>query len=128
MIGRNMATSKFIIILVSLSFLAADRGDLIEAQVVSTRDVNNSQVYINNELDALAGESFFDLTVEYGYWFYKIVYETIDFQGNPTQASGVVAYPRVDWPNIERWSTNNQLRIWPSGSVHGRRTQHLTKC
>ena len=35
----------------------------------------------------------------YGYWFYSIVYETIDAIGNPTQASGVVAYPRVDWPN-----------------------------
>ena len=97
---ESQMNRKFIIILVSLSFLTADRGDIIEAQVVSTRDVNNSQVYINNELDALAGESFFDLTVEYGYWLYKIVYETIDFQGNPTQASGVVAYPRVDWPNI----------------------------
>ena len=91
--------NTFIIFLILISFSNADRGDIIEIEVMSTRDLNNNQVYIDNELDALAGESFFDLTVEYGYWFYKIIYETIDTQGNPTQASGVVAYPRVDWPN-----------------------------
>ena len=83
-----------------LSLLFPERGDLIEAQILSTRDINNNQTYIDNELSALAGDSFFSLTVEYGYWFYKIIYETIDANGNSTQASGVVGYPRVDWPEI----------------------------
>ena len=86
--------------LIFISLLLAARGDLIEIEVISTRDAGNNQIYIDNELSALAGESFFDLTVGYGYWLYKITYETIDKDGNLTEASGVVAYPRVDWPQI----------------------------
>ena len=70
------------IFFLSLNFLFSERGDLIEVQIFSTRDINNNQIYIDNELSALAGESFFNLTVEYGYWFYSIIYETIDINGN----------------------------------------------
>ena len=37
---------------------------------------------------------------EYGYWMYKITYETIDINGDPHIATGTVSYPRVDWPEI----------------------------
>ena len=82
-----------------LSFCLSERGDIISTQIVSTRDIDNNQIYIENELSVLASDDFFNLTVEYGYWMYNIVYETIDKHGNPTQASGVIAFPRSDWPN-----------------------------
>ena len=88
-----------IFLLFALSY--SDRGDIISTQVVSTKDIDNNQLYIENELSVLASGDFFNLTVEYGYWMYNITYETIDKYGNPTQASGVIAYPRTDWPNEE---------------------------
>ena len=87
---------RVLIILIPLCFLFAERGDLISADVMATKDPSNNQLYIDDELSALAGESFFNLTVEYGFWLYKLVYETIDAEGNTTHASGVVAYPSVD--------------------------------
>jgi len=39
-------------------------------------------------------------SAQYGYWMYKITYETIDIHGNPHEATGTISYPRVDWPNI----------------------------
>ncbi len=87
-----------LVILITFSLIYSARGDLIEIEVMSTRDLANNQAYIDAELDVLGGGDFFNLTVEYGFWLYKIVYETIDKDGHPTQASGIVAYPRVDWP------------------------------
>ena len=86
---------RIFILLMPLCFLFAERGDLISYDIMSTKDPSNNQIYIDDELSALAGESFFNLTVEYGFWLYKIVYETIDAEGNTIHASGVVAYPRV---------------------------------
>ena len=86
---------NLLIYITLISFMMAERGDLIEIEIMSTRDLNNNQIYIDDELSALAGESFFNLTVEYGYWLYKIVYETIDSDGNTIYASGVIAYPRI---------------------------------
>ena len=93
----------FILLLLFLlaSPVLAERGDVISVEILSTKDVNNNQVYIDNELSALASDSFFGLTVQYGYRLYKINYETIDRNGNPTEASGVICYPRSDWPNNE---------------------------
>ena len=53
--------NRVLILLMSLNFLLADRGDLIEVEVMATRDLNNNQVYIDDQLSALAGESFFNL-------------------------------------------------------------------
>ncbi len=93
----------FILLLLFLlaSPVLAERGDVISVEILSTKDVNDNQVYIDNELSALASDSFFGLTVQYGYRLYKINYETIDRNGNPTEASGVICYPRSDWPNNE---------------------------
>ena len=92
--------NRFFTFFIFLSFLLSARGDLISTEVMSTKNLSNNQIYIDNELSALASDSFFGLEVEYGFWLYKIIYETIDINGNPTQASGVIAYPRVDWPQI----------------------------
>ena len=69
---------RVFILLIPLGLLFAERGDLISADVMATKDPNNNQLYIDDELSALAGESFFNLTVEYGFWLYKLVYETVD--------------------------------------------------
>ena len=92
-----MKTINLTILIIS-SLIYSARGDLIEMEAISTRDLANNQGYIDAELDILGGSDFFDLTVEYGFWLYRIVYETIDKDGNPTEASGIIAYPRVDWP------------------------------
>ena len=83
-----------------LSIIFSARGDLLSSEVMATRDIVNNQTYVDGELDALADDSFFGLDVIYGFWMYKITYETIDANGLPTIASGVVAYPRVDWPDL----------------------------
>ena len=64
----------FILLLLFLlaSPVLAERGDVISVEILSTKDVNNNQVYIDNELSALASDSFFGLDVEYGYRLYKI--------------------------------------------------------
>ena len=87
--------------------MIADRGDLVSTEILGTANSTNNQVYIDNELSALAGESFFNLTVEYGYRLYKIVYETIDANGNATHASGVVSYPRIG-----TFETPNEAYYW----------------
>jgi len=92
--------NRIFIFLILSTFLLAERGDLINVQVMATKDLLNNQGYIDNELSTLAGDSFFNLTVEYGFWLYNITYETIDKYGNPIEASGVIAYPRVDWPEL----------------------------
>ena len=119
---------KILFLSILIGLCMSDRGDIISTQIVSTRDIDNNQIYIENELSVLASDDFFNLTVEYGYWMYNIVYETIDKDGNPTEASGVIAFPRSDWPNeknqaypilsyqhgtvIEKDAVTSQTGIW----------------
>ena len=61
-----------------MSFIFSARGDLISAEMLGTRSVNNNQFYVDDELSAISGQ--FSLNpVTYGYWLYKITYETIIF-------------------------------------------------
>ena len=94
----NHFIAKIIFLNIIFSICIAARGDIISLEILSTRDVNNNQIYIDNELSVLSSDDFFDLNVGYGYWMYKIIYETIDKHGNPINASGVIAFPRTDWP------------------------------
>ena len=55
-----------IFLLLALSY--PDRGDIISTQVVSTKDINNNQIYIENELSVLASGDFFNLTVEFKFF------------------------------------------------------------
>ena len=93
----DMKRNKIILLL--LSFLFAERGDLISAQMLSTKSTGNNQIYIDMELSSTITGQFNLDPVSYGYWLYKITYETIDINGNPHIATGVVSYQRVDWPN-----------------------------
>ena len=69
---------KIIIILITFTYLISDRGDLINAEMISTRNLNNNQVYIDNELSSTTQNQFSLQPIEYGYWMYKITYETVD--------------------------------------------------
>ena len=116
------------IILLLLSFLFAERGDLISAQMLSTKSTGNNQIYIDLELSSTITGQFNLDPVSYGYWLYKITYETVDINGNPHIATGVVSYPRVDWPDspneafpiisyqhgtvVERSSVTSESGVW----------------
>ena len=89
------------IVLVIFSCLTfASRGDLISAEILATRNVDNTQTYIEQELAQIVTDMFSIESAQYGYWMYKITYETIDIHGNIHEATGTISYPRVDWPDI----------------------------
>ena len=88
------------ILLVGCSICIAARGDIISTQILDTRNVVNNQAYIENELSQIVTDQFSIDPVEYGFWLYKVTYETIDIHGNFHLATGSISYPRVDWPVI----------------------------
>ena len=93
-----MKNTYIILAFISLAFLSAERGDLISVELLGTRSVNNNQSYVNDQLSTISSQ--FTLNpVTYGYWLYKVTYETVDKDGNVHAATGSVAYPRVDWPD-----------------------------
>ena len=89
-----------IILVIQTALLFSARGDLISTEILATRNVNNTQTYIENELAQIVSDMFSIEPAKYGYWMYKITYETIDINGNVHVATGTVSYPRVDWPDI----------------------------
>ena len=88
------------IFLIGCSICIAARGDLISTEILATRNVINTQTYIEEELAQIVTDMFSIEPAQYGYWMYKITYETIDINGNPHYATGTISYPRVDWPDI----------------------------
>ena len=76
----------------------SERGDLISSELMSTKSLGNNQIYVDSELTQTTTDQFSLDPVQYGYSMYKITYETIDIHGNTHEATGVVSYPRVDWP------------------------------
>ena len=83
-----------------ISILFSERGDLLSYEILATRNVNNTQTYIEEELAQIVTDLFAIDPAKYGYWMYKITYETIDIHGNVNIASGTISFPRVDWPEI----------------------------
>ena len=71
--------------------IAADpRGEIISATLVQTLDTAQiRQKLISNGVSSLAF-----ITLNYSIAFYKVVYKTIDFDGNATIASGAVMLPK----------------------------------
>ena len=119
---------KIIIILFIFNCLLGERGDIISTEMLSTRSLNNNQIYIDFEISETITDQFSLDPISYGYWLYKITYETIDINGNVHQATGSVCYPRVDWPLtpsqaypmlsyqhgtvVERSSVTSESGIW----------------
>ena len=87
-------------ILFHIGLLFPARGDLISTEILATRNVNNTQAFIDQELHEIVADMFSIEPAQYGYWLYKITYETIDTHGNTYIATGSVSYPRVDWPDV----------------------------
>jgi len=87
-------------LLAGFSLCIAARGDIISTQILDTRNVVNNQAYIENELNQIVTDQFSIDPAEYGFWLYKVTYETVDIHGNYHLATGSISYPRVDWPVI----------------------------
>ena len=97
---RGYLVNTVIILMLQTAFLFAARGDLISTEILATRNVVNTQAYIEEELAQIVTDMFSIDPAQYGYWMYKITYETIDIHGNPHVATGTISYPRVDWPDV----------------------------
>ena len=98
---RNNSIYKVGIFLTLLGGTALGaRGDLISTEIIATRSVNNNQAFIDYELGQIVADEFSIDPVQFGYWLYKITYETIDIHGDTHIATGSVCYPRVEWPNV----------------------------
>ena len=89
-----------IILMIHFGLLFPARGDFISAEILATRNVNNNQAYIDDELSQIVSDQFSIEQAQYGFWLYKITYETIDIHGDYHIATGSISYPRVDWPNV----------------------------
>ena len=89
-----------LMVFIAIEFSFGERGDLITTDILATRNVLNTQTYIEDELAQIVTDMFSIEPAQYGYWMYKITYETIDIHGNSHVASGTISYPRVDWPDI----------------------------
>ena len=83
-----------------MGILFSARGDLISTEILNTRSVNNNQAYIDAELSQIVSDQFSIEPAQYGFWLYKITYETIDINGEIYNATGSVCYPRVDFPDV----------------------------
>ena len=60
--------NKQIFILFIINIIFADRGDLISADILATRNVSNTQAYIDNELSQIVSDMFSIDPAQYGYW------------------------------------------------------------
>ena len=69
-------------LLAGFSLCIAARGDIISTQILDTRNVVNNQAYIENELNQIVTDQFSIDPAEYGFWLYKVTYETVDIHGN----------------------------------------------
>ena len=97
---RNNVIRIISVLIAGCSICLAARGDIISYQILDTRNVVNNQAYIDNELNQIVSDQFSIDPVEYGFWLYKVTYETVDINGNYHLATGSISYPRVDWPVI----------------------------
>ena len=84
---RNRFRQIIFIFLIGCSICIAARGDLISTEILATRNVINTQTYIEVELAQIVTDMFSIEPAQYGYWMYKITYETIDINGNPHEGS-----------------------------------------
>ena len=95
-----MKKINIILFLTFITISFAARGDIVSVELLSTKSVSNNQTYIEDELSSTVTDQFSLDPVSYGYRMYKIAYETIDAHGNFHIATGTIAFPRVDWPDV----------------------------
>ena len=71
---RKSTAKIAILFAVLLGLCFAVRGDLISTEILATRNVNNTQTYIEEELAQIVTDMFSIEPAQYGYWLYKISY------------------------------------------------------
>ena len=104
--------------ILSTSLLFSFQGELISHEFIEEFEVNEVQIMLNNQFGNLAPEALYDISM------YKIIYNTIDPDGNEVIASGVIGYPKnlnhafpmVSWQHgtevrRESVSSNNGFNI-----------------
>lgn len=104
--------------ILSTSVLVSFQGELISHEFIEEFEVNEVQIMLNNQFGNLAPEALYDISM------YKIIYNTIDPDGNEVIASGVIGYPKnlnhafpmVSWQHgtevrRESVSSNNGFNI-----------------
>lgn len=123
---------KFLVIisLVTTAFtthLQAERGDLYSYEELAYFTYDDVVSFMQNQfsgyLDPEANPEFFDLATSFfqnlidqrNIRVYKLIYETVDFYGNPTQASGIVLIPEHD-----TWTCTRSFSIYDHGTVFRR--------
>ena len=89
-----------LLVIAGISTNFAARGDIIATQILNTRNLVNNQAYIEAELNQIVTDQFSIDPAQYGFWLYKVTYETVDIHGDYHIATGSICYPRVDWPQI----------------------------
>ena len=75
-------------IILSISIILPFQGELIYHEFIEEFEVDEVQLMLDNEFGNLAPEALYDVSM------YKIVYNTIDPDGNEVIASGVIGYPK----------------------------------
>ena len=69
--------------IIQTAFLFAARGDLISTEILATRNVINTQTYIEEELAQIVTDMFSINPAQYGYWMYKIPTKPLILTGTP---------------------------------------------
>ncbi len=103
------------IFILSISVLVSFQGELISHEFIEEFEVNEVQIMLNNEFGNLAPEALYDISM------YKIIYNTIDLDGNEVIASGVIGYPKnlnQAFPMIS-WQHGTQVRRESVSSNNG---------
>ena len=77
-----------IIWILTFTFLFSYQGELISFEFLEEYSIEEAQESLNSQFGDLAPEVLYDITM------YKILYNTIDPDGNEVIASGVIAYPK----------------------------------
>ena len=67
---RGYLVNAVIILMLQTVFLFAARGDLISTEILATRNVINTQAYIEDELAQIVTDIFSIDPAQYGYWMY----------------------------------------------------------
>ena len=103
------------IFILSISVLVSFQGELISHEFIEEFEVNEVQIMLNNEFGNLAPEALYDISM------YKIIYNTIDLDGNEVIASGVIGYPKnlnQAFPMIS-WQHGTEVRRESVSSNNG---------
>ena len=119
---------RLIFIYFLLSFVLPYQGELISYEFLEQYTIEEVQQNLDEDLGNLSPEVLYDVSM------YKIIYNTIDMDGNEVIASGVVAYPAnveqafpiISWQhgtevkrdNVSSIRGFNALSLWLTGRLY----------